>query len=114
MPSRLCVEYAWRFGGRWNRLWAQAGGEPGPLEDGSEGEFITEHYWGYARRRDGRTVEYQVEHPRWRAWQVGEYGVEIDAGALYGRAFTGLSAAQPGSAFIAEGSPVRVYRGSRI
>jgi hypothetical protein len=114
MPSRVSVEYAWRFGGKWNRLWALAEGEPQPLEGSTEEEFITEHYWGYARRRDGRTVEYQVEHPRWRVWQVGECGVELEAGALYGPTFTGLVAAQPSSAFIAEGSPVTVYRGSLI
>jgi hypothetical protein len=38
------------------------------LPNGSEAEFITEHYWGYARQRDGGTSEYEVEHPRWRVW----------------------------------------------
>jgi uncharacterized protein YqjF (DUF2071 family) len=113
-PPGIGVEYAWRFGGRWNRLWARAVGEPQPLESGTEREFITEHYWGYTRRRDGRTVEYRVEHPPWRAWQAGECGVELDAGALYGRAFADLAASPPLSAFIAEGSPVTVYRGSLI
>jgi hypothetical protein len=41
---------------------AQAGIPPAD----SEATFITEHYWGYARQRDGGTVEYQVEHPQWR------------------------------------------------
>ena len=34
--------------------------------DMSEAAFIAEHYWGYAVQMDGSTLEYQVEHPRWR------------------------------------------------
>ena len=58
------VAYRWRHGGRWCTLQAAVHGEPAALEPGSEAEFIAEHYWGYARQRDGGTVEYRVEHPR--------------------------------------------------
>jgi hypothetical protein len=39
-------------------------GAPEEAAPGSEEEFITEHYWGYTRQRDGGTIEYRVEHPR--------------------------------------------------
>src|SRR5206468_6521150 len=55
------VRYAWYHAGRWQHLSAARAGDPQPLTSGSEAEFITEHYWGYVRQRDGSTLEYQVE-----------------------------------------------------
>ncbi|MCS6845158.1 MAG: DUF2071 domain-containing protein [Caldilineales bacterium] len=107
------VEYAWRHRGRWHRLGARPTGPAQPLVAGSEEAFITEHYWGYALRR-GRTVEYAVEHPPWRVWQVADAWFVGDAGRLYGAAFAEALAAPPASAFLAEGSPVTVRRGSQL
>jgi hypothetical protein len=42
----------------------RGGGTPTVPPDDSEESFITEHYWGYARQRDGATVEYRVESAR--------------------------------------------------
>src|SRR5688572_13158966 len=44
----------------------------------------SEHYWGYSAQRDGGTVEYRVEHPRWRVWQVKEARFDCDVAAIYG------------------------------
>jgi hypothetical protein len=53
----------------------------------SEEAFIAEHYWGYSRQRDGATVEYQVEHPRWRVWRAEAAALSCDVAALYGAEF---------------------------
>ncbi|MFL5537710.1 MAG: DUF2071 domain-containing protein, partial [Longimicrobiaceae bacterium] len=108
------AEYAWRHGGRWNSLHARFSGAPGPLAAGSEEEFITEHYWGYAAQRDGGTVEYRVEHPSWRVWHADEAALDADVAALYGAEFAGPLAASPSSAFVADGSPIVVRRARRI
>ena len=108
------VEYAWRHGGRWCALRGCARGDARPLEPGSEAEFITEHYWGYARQRDGGTVEYRVEHPRWNVWTVGAPALDCDAAALYGPAWGPVLAAAPRSALLADGSAVVVRRGTRV
>jgi uncharacterized protein YqjF (DUF2071 family) len=108
------VEYGWKHRGAWNRLGARVEGEPRPLAPGSEAEFIAEHYWGYAARRDGGTTEYRVEHPPWRAWEAREAWLECDAASLYGPAFAECLAERPRSAFLAEGSPVVVRRGVRL
>jgi uncharacterized protein len=55
-PGRLT--YEWRLGGAWQRLAATAEGRPAVAAAGSEGNFITEHHWGYTRQRDGSTLEY--------------------------------------------------------
>jgi hypothetical protein len=81
---------------------------------GSDEEFITEHYWGYTRQRDGGTVEYQVEHPGWRVWQSERAAVTGNLVELYGPAFAGIVSRPPDSAFLAEGSEVSVSRPTRI
>jgi uncharacterized protein len=61
-PGRVTFE--WRTGGRWQRLAATAVGTPVVPERTSEATFVTEHYWGYARQRDGSTRGVRAEGPR--------------------------------------------------
>ena len=75
---------------------------------GSEEQFVTEHFWGYTRQRDGATVEYEVWHPRWRVWPAREPSLDADVPRLYGSSFARALAAGPASAYIAEGSEVIV------
>ena len=111
-PGRL--SFRWRTSGRWQEVAATAVGEPVPLAARSEAEFVTEHYWGYTRQRDGGTVEYHVEHPRWRVWSVEAPALDADVAGLYGAPFVHALAGPPRSAFLAEGSPVTVYRPRRL
>jgi uncharacterized protein len=104
------VGYAWYREGRWNALQLRSIGPPAPLERGSEAEFITEHYRGYTRQRNGRTIEYEVSHPSWRVWQTADAELECDAAPLYGAPFAEALSAPPCSAFLAEGSEVAVSR----
>jgi uncharacterized protein YqjF (DUF2071 family) len=106
--------YAWRFKGRWHSLGAEIVGAPWPAIEGSEEQFITEHYWGYARRPDGGTAEYQVEHPRWNIWRAKAPRAEIDIAGLYGAEFADALACPPCSAFVADGSAIVVHRGRRL
>jgi uncharacterized protein YqjF (DUF2071 family) len=112
-PNRK-VTYAWTFAARENCLAVRTGGEPRLAAENSFEEYITEHYWGYARQRNGGTVEYQVEHPHWRLWPAREAVFLCDVEALYGRTFVPFLPETPASAFLAEGSPVTVYSGVRI
>lgn len=111
---RGSVVYEWRSGANWDRVRLEIEGEPGPLVAGSEEEFITEHYWGYARQRDGGTIEYQVEHPPWRVWRAVAHAFECDAAALYGPRFAEAFDRPAVSAFVAEGSEILVRQGARM
>ena len=112
--KRGAVEYGWRYGGRWNQLRVEPAGEAQPLAEGSEEEFITEHYWGYAAQPRGGAVEYQVEHPRWLVWQVGERMLDCDVRSVYGAQFVDALGQGPSSAFLAQGSEIVVRRGTRL
>lgn len=108
------VAYAWRLGARWQRIAGIVQGEPTALVSGGQAEFIAEHYWGYARQRGGGTVEYRVEHVPWRVWGIVAPQVDVDIAAEYGPTFAAVMSGPPATAFLAEGSPVVVYRGVRI
>jgi uncharacterized protein len=82
--------------------------------DGSLGQFITEHYWGYSSQSDGGCLEYEVQHPRWLVREAKAARFSGDATPVYGAEFGKLLMLPPDSAFLAEGSPVTVFRGSRI
>ncbi len=108
------VAFRWRHADAWGELGVTTAGAPALPADGSEEEFVTEHYWGYVRQRDGSTLEYRVEHPRWRVWRARECRFVCDVASLYGEALVPALAATPRSAFLAEGSPVVVRRGRRV
>jgi uncharacterized protein YqjF (DUF2071 family) len=108
------VSYSWRLDGRENRMELSADGNAREVEGGSDVEFITEHYWGYARRRGGRTTEYRVEHPRWQVCTATATELDCDVAALYGSQFVEFLKAPPASAFLADGSKVSVSRGTSL
>jgi len=108
------VEYEWRLGGKWLALRAEAEGEPALPAENSIEQFISEHYWGYSRQRDGGTVEYQVAHPQWGVWRSTKAELNGDGAAMYGAAFDEALAREPDSALIADGSSVSVFAGRRI
>jgi uncharacterized protein YqjF (DUF2071 family) len=105
------VSYNWRHDGRWSRLAVVLGGEPYLPREGSEEEFITEHYWGYTAQRDGSTLEYQVEHPRWHVWEASNVEFTCGVAALYGQEFVPFLNRTPSSCFVADGSEIVVRRG---
>ncbi len=114
MSHQIEAEYSWRFPGRQNRLQFIAQSESQPLRDDPEAEFITEHYWGYNTQRGGSTMEYRVEHPRWRVWAAVSAQLDCDVAGLYGPQLEEASRCPPASAFLAEGSAVRVCRRVRL
>ncbi len=111
-PGRIV--YQWRTSAGWQQVGATAWGDPAIPDAASEAAFITEHYWGYTRQRDGGTVEYRVAHPAWRLWPARDATLEVDAPGVYGQPFARTLALPPVSSFVAEGSPVAVFRPQRI
>jgi uncharacterized protein YqjF (DUF2071 family) len=112
--SKKTVEYHWRDKDQWCRLTAQSMGAPQLPREGSLEQFITEHYWGYSTQRRGSSLEYHVSHVPWQVWASTTAGFDGDASELYGIELGRVLQRQPSSAFIAEGSPVTVFRGRKL
>lgn len=108
------VRYEWFFSKEWNFLEVHPQGDARPFEPGSLEDFITEHYWGYTAQKDGGTLEYAVEHPAWRVWQVSQSQVNINTAELYGSPWQEPLSRPAHSAFLAEGSAVKLFWGRRI
>ena len=108
------AEYEWRVGREWCKLYARAGSDPVKPAENSLEQFITEHYWGYTARRNGGCIEYKVAHDSWRVQAASIAGFEGNAAELYGTGLAGVIRNEAHSAFIAEGSSVQVFEGSRI
>ena len=108
------IEYAWKAAGGWNRITASAAGAPSVAGPGDPAAFVTERYWGYTRQRNGRTIEYEVLHPRWRLWHADEATLDLGGGTLYGGELDAALSAPPWLALIADGSAVSVSAPRRL
>ena len=78
------------------------------IEKDSDTEFITEHYWGYARINEHKTNEYEVTHPRWKKHEVQSSKIDVDFKLSYGKEFEFLNTTPYSSIMIAEGSEITV------
>ncbi|GAB3513570.1 DUF2071 domain-containing protein [Emticicia fontis] len=112
--SALFVKYSWKSKSGWNHLQAMASNQSQSILSGSEEEFITEHYWGYARYSDKKTNEYEVTHPRWNVYPVKDYEIQCNFNELYGADFAFLKDTKPTSVLLAEGSEISVLKGKTI
>ncbi|WP_082458885.1 YqjF family protein [Pedobacter sp. Leaf216] len=110
---QLEVNYYWK-NKNWHNFSVTADPEAKEILIDSEEEFITEHYWGYTKIGLNRTSEYGVEHPRWEAYPVRDYTINVDFGINYGADFTFLNQAKPDSVMLAEGSEIRVLKGKKF
>jgi hypothetical protein len=104
------VSYHWRL----QRRDYAVEGRLGAPTTTPEAKFITEHYWGYTRQRDGATLEYQVLHPAWAVEELMESHLGGDLGLVYGPAWAEILEAPPCSAFYANGSAISVLPGQRL
>lgn len=108
------VSYSWQKGGNSNKLSVEIGENLGVPAADSHAEFIIEHYWGYTKRKGGRTDEYKVEHPKWELFAVDNTVINVDFNAIYGEKFAFLKDQQPYSVLLAKGSEISVYKGEKI
>lgn len=102
------VTYRMKVQQQWHELKVLASIQLKPMQAGSIEEFIFEHYYGYTRVDDQRSIEYKVNHPRWEVHPIHSYQIEFDFGTCYGNHFGFLNGAEPQAVMLAEGSEVSV------
>jgi len=108
------VEYSFGESKRACRITMHVDGMPDPVRPKSHEEFISERPWGFTRQRDGGTIEYAVDHPRWNVWRDARWELEGPIGDFYREPFSSILSGAPTSAFVAEGSAVAVHLPQRI
>ncbi len=108
------VEYKWKNKSKWNSFKIVALKESQKMERQSEAEFIMEHYWGYAKINKTKSNEYEVTHPKWEHYKVSDFEIKVDFGSNYGNEFQFLSAKEPNSVMLAEGSVITVENKRKI
>jgi uncharacterized protein YqjF (DUF2071 family) len=111
--SKMAIEYQWQVNDQWCKLTAHASSVPALPPEGSLEQFITEHYWGYSIQRRGGSLEYHVSHVPWKVSSSSAASFEGDVGSLSGE-LGGVLKRRPNAAFIADGSPVVVFKGREI
>jgi uncharacterized protein YqjF (DUF2071 family) len=109
-----CVEYLFGALPDRCRLTVHVDGSPREIERGSDEEFLSQRSWGYTRQRDGGTIEYAVDHPRWRVWPNARYELIGPVEEFYEQPFASILRGRCVSAFVADGSRVSVHMPERI
>lgn len=112
--NKLSIEYYWKVNNQWDFIKAIADQQPKIYTEGTEENFITEHYWGYTSLRKKMTGQYRVTHPQWRIHTVHSYEISCSTETLYGKEFVETLQQPPRSVFLAEGSDITVMKRSII
>ena len=110
----ISISYRWKYKNKWNSLKATVGVNSVPMEEGSEEQFIAEHYWGYSKFDNNTTFEYEVLHPSWQVYPVENYALDCDFEKLYGKSFAFLADQKPSSVFVAKGSEISIMNKRRL
>ena len=101
-------KYEWKKGDKWNFISMKTTNVLLPIEVTSEVEFITEHYFGYTKFNENKTIEYEVTHPRWHQLEVLDCEIKVDFENVYGSDFSFLQNLTPSSTFFAKGSNITI------
>ncbi|QBJ88712.1 DUF2071 domain-containing protein [Chryseobacterium gleum] len=104
--DELLIRYSWKDK-NWHSIQIIAENAPRPMEENSEFEFITEHYFGFTKKGN-TTSEYEVCHPKWDCYTIKDHQLDIDFQKNYGNNFECLNHQSPISVMLAEGSEVQV------
>lgn len=108
------INYKWKYRNKWHYLSLNSKTDLLDFQPGSEEEFITEHYWGYTKVSETRTLEYEVSHPKWKVYPVTSFDIAVDFGSIYGKHFHELTNSTPDSVMLAEGSSITVEHNKRL
>lgn len=100
------ITYQWK-NDTWQSIQVTASATPNIINENSEEEFITEHYFGYTKYKN-KTFEYEVEHPKWVHFPVKNHIINIDFKLNYGDRFKLLNTTKPTSIILAKGSEINV------
>jgi hypothetical protein len=103
------VEYQWKVADHWNKLRIRARSRIKNTGPDTKVGFILDHA-NHFQSHQGKTLEYQIEHPKWSAWDAAHANFTCDVKQLFGKEFVKPLAKRPASVFVSRGGDVQVYR----
>lgn len=106
--------YDWKKDQKWNSIALETEKNLIKIEENSEAQFITEHYFGYTKVNHTKTFEYEVKHPIWEQYNVLNSKIDVDFKATYGDEFGFMKDLIPTSIILAKGSKVSVENKIKI
>lgn len=106
--------YQWKTKNKWNTILIETKKELQEIKKDSEAEFITEHYFGYTKKDEITTFEYEVTHPRWEQYEINHYYIDVDFRSVYGAEFAFLENKKPISVLLAKGSKITVENKKKL
>ncbi len=102
------IKYQWKVKSKWNSIMVNASSEKQKIKKNSIEAFIFEHYYGYTKVNNQRSIEYKINHPSWKINTINNSEIECDFEAFYGKDFRILNNTKPHSIMLAEGSSISV------
>ena len=102
------IEYSWKINSNWNFLKLRAAGNPLTGNGNTIEAFMKEHYWGYTKKGNDKSFEFEIQHPPWNIYPAISFDMHLDAEAMYGKEFTDYFREKPVSAFLMDGSQTKV------
>ena len=102
------IDYSWEKDKKWNNIRVNAHSQGNTMKAGSVEAFIFEHYFGYTRVDEHKTLEYRINHQSWKINQVIDHSIDCDFEKMYGPDFAFLNSQQADHVILAEGSDVSV------
>lgn len=107
-PDVMNIKYSFKKDNQWQDFSVTAENTITIIEKDGHEEFITEHYFGYAKRNNNKTIEYSVAHPKWQMYPVRDHSIAIDFTTVYGDNFSSLENTKPESVLLIEGSKTSI------
>ena len=101
--------YQWKVDDHWNKLRIRGRSRIKNTGPKTKVGFILDHANVY-RTIKGKTCEFQVQRPAWKAWDVGQANFTCDVEQLFGKAFVKPLARRPASVFVSSGSEVTFFK----
>jgi uncharacterized protein len=106
--NKKIIEYSWKVNADWNRLRLQTSLLPSAMPGESLESFIADHYYGYTKTSDDKTLEFEVQHRPWKIYPALSFDMKLDAKTIYGEEFSHCFAQKPLTAFLMDGSETKI------
>ena len=103
------AHYMWKVGEAENKIKIKARARMKKSGPDTKVGFILDHNHLFSVRQS-KIYEYRVQRSPWSVWDAAQASFECDTARLFGEEFVKTLSRRPSSVFIADGSPVTIFR----